>query len=422
MMKVIDFKKIREKVYYEKLENGIDVYLYPTTKSKNFYCTFSTKYGSSVLEYKKGNKSVKVYPGTAHFLEHKVMNFTTNVEFMKRVNKLGSVTNAYTTYNVTNYNIFGSINILENLSLLFDMVLNPVITKENVENEIGIISEEIDMDEDNINTSMHIKKLQNLFYKTYAKNHILGTKEDINKMTSSYLKQIYNDFYTPNNMFIIVVGNFDKDEVLDFITSYMKKFKKNTDEKIKIKKQKEPDEVKIEYEEIEKNVNENKVLYSLKINKNIFKDIDKRELNYYLYIILSANFSSTSKLYEKYKKEKIVNTISAAYKIYDNYIIITIKANTDNKDKFINRIKKDINNLSLTEETFNRKKRKLLSELILGFENIEDVEYLITINILENKKLLNDNYKVIESLKYSNINKIIKTIPKNNYSILVCKR
>ena len=421
-MKRIEFKEIKEEVFYEKLENGLEVYLYPTNKSKNFYATISTKYGSSVMSYKKGNKTINVLPGTAHFLEHKVMNFTTNKEYMERVNKLGSITNAYTTYNVTNYNIFGSKNIIENLSLIFDMVYNPVITNENVKNEKGIISEEIDMDKDDINISSMLKKLKNLFYKSFPINHILGEKEDINKMTSSYLKMIYNDFYRPNNMFVIVVGNFNKEEVIGYIRTYMKKFQSKNKETIKIKKVKEPDEVKVAYEEISKNTFETKVYYSIKINKNIFKDINKTDINYYLNIILSANFSTTSRLYEKYKNKKIVSTLAAGFKIYDNHIIISIVASTDDKDKFINNIKRDINNLSLTENVFDRKRKKLLSEVILGFENIEDIEFLVTYNILENKKLDNKDYQIIENLDYKKCLSVMKKLKFDNNSILVCKK
>lgn len=419
-MKQILFKKINEKVIYEKLDNGIDVYLYKTDKSKNFYCTFSTKYGSKVMKYQKNNNIYDVIPGTAHFLEHKVMNFTTNKEFFNRINKLGSVANAYTTYNITNYNIFGSVNIIENLSLILDMVYNLKINETSVESEKGIITEEIDMDKDDINTSLYMLKNKNLFLKNYPIYHILGEKEDIDKINSNYLKEIYKNFYRPDNMFIIVTGNFEIGEVLKFLKKYMKKHKNINNDKIKIKKIKEPDKVKIEYEKVIKKVSEDKVYYSVKLNKKIFKDINKKYLNYYSSIILSSNFGTTSKLYEKYKRSNLITAMKAELNVYDNHIILSIKASTPDGDEFIKAIEKDINNIYIDEKTFERKKKKLLSELILSFENIEDIEHLITNSILKYNKLYNKSYEDIINLNYKEVVSILKRINFKNKSILIC--
>ena len=38
-MIVKTFKKVDEKIYTEKLDNGLEVYLYKTDKTKNFYIT-----------------------------------------------------------------------------------------------------------------------------------------------------------------------------------------------------------------------------------------------------------------------------------------------------------------------------------------------------------------------------------------------
>ena len=43
-MKEKTFEKVDEKLYIEKLDNGLEVYLYPTSKTKNFYISISVKY------------------------------------------------------------------------------------------------------------------------------------------------------------------------------------------------------------------------------------------------------------------------------------------------------------------------------------------------------------------------------------------
>ena len=132
-MEIKTFSKVDEKIYYEKLDNGLEVYLYPTNKTKNFYITISVKYGANVTKYKNEKETIEVIPGSAHFLEHKVMALSENEEISKRINDLGSLANAWTSYYGTNYNIFGSINLRENLKLLLDIFYNTNINEnENI--------------------------------------------------------------------------------------------------------------------------------------------------------------------------------------------------------------------------------------------------------------------------------------------------
>src|SRR5574344_360063 len=114
-MKERTFKRINEKIYEHTLDNGIKVFLYPFPKTKNFYVTISVRYGSKYHKYKKGDSVYEIIPGTAHFLEHKIMAVGENKVISDRINKLGSLSNAWTGYETTNYNIFGSIDINENI-------------------------------------------------------------------------------------------------------------------------------------------------------------------------------------------------------------------------------------------------------------------------------------------------------------------
>ena len=140
-MKKINFKNINEVLYEETLPNKLKVIYYKTNKTKNFYITISTLYGAGVTKYKKNGKVIDVIPGTAHFLEHRIMDFTKNKKAMKLISDLGSMPNAYTMHDITNYNIFGGTDLLKNLELLLDRVFKPNIREEDVISEKGIIGE-----------------------------------------------------------------------------------------------------------------------------------------------------------------------------------------------------------------------------------------------------------------------------------------
>ena len=417
-MKKKTFERVNESLYTEKLDNGIEVYLYKTDKTKNFYISISVKYGASVTKYKINDKVTEIIPGSAHFLEHKVMALSENKEISRRINELGSLANAWTSYNGTNYNIFGSINIKENLKLLLDIFYNTDINPKNVEEEKGIIGEEIDMYKDKINSYMMSELFKNLFTNSYVRNTVVGERSDIAKITSKGLNKIYKDFYVPNNTFIIVCGNFDENDIMNTIKEYMNKLNLKPKKLPKVIKAKDKDIVKVPYQEIKKDINDERVKYVIKINKKNFGIKNNKDLSAYINIILGANFSPTSSLYEKYKNEDIVTSLSYSVNIIDNYVVLILEAFTKDASRFLNEIQSDIKNLSLTKEVFERKKKRYLKNYILDFDNIEDVEYIISYALMVDNKIDYNDYTKIIELDYNKALYVLKNINSDNTSVI----
>ena len=50
-MKEIELIGLEKKVYYEKLNNGLAVYMIPYTDKKNFYISYATRFGSTTTEF-----------------------------------------------------------------------------------------------------------------------------------------------------------------------------------------------------------------------------------------------------------------------------------------------------------------------------------------------------------------------------------
>lgn len=417
-MKEKIFEKVDEKLYIEKFDNGLEVYLYPTSKTKNFYISISVKYGSKVRKYKINNKTFDVIPGSAHFLEHKVMALSENPEISKRINDLGSLANAWTSYIGTNYNIFGSINLIENLKLLLDIFYKISINEKSVEEEKGIIGEEIDMEKDNINGLMYNHLYKNLFNDSYVKNTVVGERTDIEKITAKDLNKIYNDFYTSNNTFIIVTGSFDNEEVMNTIKSYMKEINLKQREVPKRIKDREKETVPVKYEEIKKDAEDVRVKYAIKINKKIFGIKNDTLLLYYLQLILNSNFTATSLLYEKYKNDNIMINMSSNVSFIDDYAVLCINAFTNDGNKFIENIEKDVKKLSISETEFERKKKGYLKRYIMDFENIENIEYNISVQLLLNNKIDFKEYSLINNMSYKEISRIIKLINTDNIAVV----
>ena len=101
----IKLNGIEEEIVYEKLSNGLDVYLYSKEGITNNYVTFTTKFGSIYNEFTPidEKKMTKVPNGVAHFLEHKVFVQEKDPQPEEFFARSGALCNAYTTFKNTTY-------------------------------------------------------------------------------------------------------------------------------------------------------------------------------------------------------------------------------------------------------------------------------------------------------------------------------
>ena len=75
-MEKIYYQTLKETLFHEKLENGLEVYLLPKIDFEKTYGLFSTRFGSIDTTFVPlGQKEmIKVEDGIAHFLEHKMFD------------------------------------------------------------------------------------------------------------------------------------------------------------------------------------------------------------------------------------------------------------------------------------------------------------------------------------------------------------
>lgn len=416
-MKKIDFN-YGEIVYKEVLDNGLTVYLYPTNKSKNFYITVSTHFGAEVMSYKKDNKVYDVTKGSAHFLEHRVMDFTKNVDAMNKINELGSIVNAYTTYKGTNYNLYGVEDIYTNMDLLFDRVFKANIKKEDVEMERGIILEEYYMYDADPYYKAQTTLLRNCFNNSFIKYLVIGTEDGIKNVSYKELNRLYKDFYALDNMFIVVTGNFILEDVLKHIKNYMKSIK-TTKCNCKVIKPVENYRVNVSFEELTGSNDEAKIVIGYKVkNNNPKKKIVNRLL---MDMILSENFDKTGSSYLRLMNEGL-NRFSYFVEEVDDYFLIAFTGSTNEYEKFTNIIDEEIKNLDFTKEALQRKTKGYISNLILSFEYIENVEDNITSGLFDYNKVLNDMENVIKKVTLNDVKEVIKCIDTTNKSVLIMKK
>ena len=420
-MKKINIKQINETIYYEKLKNGLDIYLYPKKDYHNNYVTFTTKFGSVNHEFVPidEDKMIKVPLGIAHFLEHKLFAQEKDPQPSDFFAESGTMDNAFTTFKNTTYLFSGPNNLINNIKYLLDFVQSPYFTDENVESEKGIITQEIHMCDDRPMDVLYEYIRKTTLHSNNYKDSIIGEVKDISKINKELLYKCYNTFYHPANMFIVVTGNFDVDEVVNAIIDNQSQKEYMEFKKIKSPKIKEKDCVVKEKEIVKINTNIPKVSYNIKIPINKFK-IDKRKLNIYMYIIFGILFDDSS-IFDGLAKDNNIITNSMFINVLntDTHIIVSLINETNKYDELIKKIKKELNSIKIDEKDLDRKKKVLISNEIFSYENIEIVNEMIIDNIIFDNHIEDNMIDVINKLNISEMNDIINKIDFNNSSIVI---
>jgi len=422
-MKKIKINKIDEVIYYKKLDNGLDVYLYPKEDCYNNYVTFTTKFGSIYNEFVPigEEKMVKVPFGVAHFLEHKVFAQKEDPQPETFFAESGTVCNAYTTFKNTTYLFSGPNKLKENICYLLDYVQSPYFTSDSVESEKGIITQEIHMCNDNINDVMYEHIRKNVFHNNNFKDSIIGTVSDIKSITKDTLYTCYNTFYHPSNMFVVVCGNFNKEEILNVIEENQSKKEFEEAKEIEIKRYKEPDKVVKKEEIIKINTEIPKVSYNIKIAKK--NDMETRKFNLYLYIIFSILFDDASDFDFECKEENIItNSVYFNLLNCDSHMLVSLINETNNYKELLDKIKDRLDEIKIDNEDLERKKKVLISNELFSFENLEVVNDMIIDNVIFENRVEMNIIDLIESLNKRELDEIISMLDLSNTATVIIKR
>lgn len=418
-MMEINLKGLNETIYYDECSNGLKVYMWVNKRVNTFYGTLSVKYGSIHNEFKIGNRTYKTPAGVAHFLEHLKFNESKDYTAHDFFNKNGCDTNAFTTFNYTNYQVFGSENPKDNIIHLLDFVQNGYFTKKLVSSEKGIITEEAKMGEDDPYTVMLFKHLANIFNDYSYKDLITGSTNDIKKITLDDIKLVFNNFYHPQNMFLIVTGNFNPYEIMEAVKENQnnKDFKEYLNPTRIIKK--ENKKVNKEYEEININVTNRKIKLGVKIPKSCFKGFDDLHIRIFLAILLKANFGTTSDFKDNLLEKELINNLSYMNEIFDDYVVIMFTIDSNYKEEIIKLFNEKLDNLSIEEKTFERMKKANIASIILEYEDVEFVNSIMQSEILNYGDIIQNIKEIYENIKYEDILKFIECLNLNERSILV---
>ena len=412
-------------LYEEKLKNGLRIYMIPNDKINNIYVTYTTFYGSCDNEFIPIGKTEyeRVPDGIAHFLEHKVFEQKNGVDPFSFFSKNGADVNAYTSFFGTTYLFSGIEHFKDNLQYLLNYVESPYFTDENVEKEKGIILQELKMHKDNPYRVGKIKLIENAFVHNSIRIPVIGTESSIQAITKENLYDCYYTFYHPSNMILVITGNFDPEEALEYIKEIEETRTLKTQENIKIKKEKEPDNVLISEQTIHQNVSIPKAFLGIKLNlTHLLKKYSKYIIRRYLHMYMNIQFGNTSLLQEQLINENIINSEIEIDQINtDDHLLYILFADTKNPEALLSKMINQLQNKKIEEADFIRKKKLYLSSNISMSDNIYRLNEKVINDILLNKEVITDFYKIYNEFNLETLYDIIQELDFSNRCKLIVK-
>jgi predicted Zn-dependent peptidase len=205
----------------QTLSTGLKLLTVPMPSLESVTVTIWVKTGSR-FEEKETN-------GISHFLEHMVFKGSKKRPTAKAISEvvdaIGGEFNAGTTKDWTNFYIKTRVGNLDTaMDVLSDMVLNPLLKKEEIEREKGTIIQEIAMYEDT--PMMHIGDVfeELIFAGSPLGWDTAGTSKTVKAIKRDDFLRYRSMHYHPDQMMISVVGGITENTSKKLTEKYFQNF------------------------------------------------------------------------------------------------------------------------------------------------------------------------------------------------------
>lgn len=163
--------------------------------------------------------------GISHILEHMMFKGTQKVpndEFTRLSRMYGGSINASTFTNYTNYyQLYSKTYFPLALELEADRMRNLLLRQQDFEPEVKVVMEERRLRTDDNPRSLAFERFKWIAYPTsHYRQPVIGHMKNLQNIQLKDVKKWYQDWYTPNNAVLIIVGDVDAENALRQVQKY----------------------------------------------------------------------------------------------------------------------------------------------------------------------------------------------------------
>ncbi len=418
---IVEIERLKENFTVLKTKSGLTIFLKPMQNFSKSVAVFCTKFGSVDRKFKKRNENEfsTVPDGVAHYLEHKLFENEDGSITFELYAKEKALANAGTSFDKTSYYFSSPPETFINaLKILLDLVQKPYFTDENVEKERGIIGQEINMGEDDPFWKTFFGCLKGLYHNSPIKIRIDGSIESTAKIDKKTLYDCYECFYNPNNMALILVGNFKEEEVL----SLLKKELKEKDP-IFVDRfvESEPEDIVEKLSIMKMSVKTPIFAIGFKISPKKAEEVLKFKIGFkILYEIL---FGEGSFLYDLFYKKGLVVGVELDWELLvgENYFTMILMGESENPREVLDEISREIEDKKrngIDKKQFELVKKIVYKELVEQFSKPEKLASFMSNCFIENVDICT-KVELIANVKFEDVLDCLKEIDLNRINLTI---
>jgi predicted Zn-dependent peptidase len=186
------------------LPNGLIVLLFPRETANTTQLSVSVGFGS--------NQEPEKIAGVAHFIEHMLAGGSTErIQLSRNIEDSGGILDFYTDHEhmMTTMDILPE-KLTEASQIIIELLFNEDFEEQKFKKERKIILNELSETLDDPSVRIEELLLKSLFKNHPVKRPVGGFPKTVEKLTLNQLGEAHKTNYVPQNMTLILTGNFSE--------------------------------------------------------------------------------------------------------------------------------------------------------------------------------------------------------------------
>jgi len=290
------------------------------------------------------------------------------------------------------------------------LVLQARFTEKSVQKEAKIITQEITMYEDDYEQMIYNDFLKKMYHNHPITRDIAGTVKSVTDTTYATLKMVYNLFYHPSNMVMVIVGDVGAESIISLIEKELEQYPRRPsliEKQLLVEEDLQANNF-LEIKKKEVSVPMLMMGLRLKLDQNSSK-LDQILDDVKLSFLLSGVFGKGAKPYNELMKKHLINDsfdfFESIEPTYGHIIIFTETKKVEHTRLALYQVMTDLVNEEPDKNQFHLAKRKIIGEYLQIFNNISQLAnsfleyYIKDINMFT-------LYESLELLSYQDIQSI----------------
>jgi len=319
--------------------------------------------------------------GISHFLEHMFFKGTKNRptpdEIKHELDGMGSISNAFTSHELTGYHIkAGKTYLDQSLDLLADIYKNSLLTDEEISRERQVIVEEMHKDRDTPTLYIWWVWERLLYGDQPAGWDVIGEEKTIRALSREEFVNYFTHQYVASNTAVVIAGNFDEEKTIARVGDLFGDVRRDAPlrQKPQVREEQSLPSLDIEYKETD----QTHVALG-------FRGYDANHPKRYIAEVLAALLggSWSARMWDRIReKEGLAYTVFTAHESYSNRGFLITYAGVDhrNVEKTIRSALDEYNKICaepVPEAELKRVKDHLRGTTLIGLEQSNAVANFI---------------------------------------------